>query len=1275
MTELYIFSQDDKLLTILSEGTGITSAPIRDELNQGSSFSFTTRSHAVYSQSYDINNNLTEVAGSFIGTLGSRTANKLNVSPSQFIKEENRVVFKDRLGDFREFVIKEIDDINGIEGPRTEATCIPSYLEELGNHIVVDKRFVNSTAQTALNAALEGTRFTGIVEVDLGEATTNFYYISSVDAVWETRDTWGGDIKDVVHLAADKSRVAKREMRLVQRLGEDKGLRFDIDNNIEQIERTVLSYPFTALYGRESSLRIEDEEGEETGGHTRYIGFEDVEWRKSWGDPVDKPLGQKWVGDPDALLKYGYKKDGQLLHLEDIFSNQDYEDPAELLWATWEHLKIAQHPEVNYRLAVDLLDKKAELGDTAIAIDREFARPIEIQTRIIAIEYDLLDIEDTAVVEMGQFLDLEDNRIDEVINTIENNRNKWDHPIIDDTNYPDIKPDTPTNFTAEGLFRVIQLSWDYDTASYIKHYEVYGSQVSDFVPESQHLLYRGQISGYAHEVGTGETWYYYVRAVNTRGTASNFSNRVSATTEQLDLPDLENIVPEFIEYSIYEGETAPDEDEYKFWLDVSSKPYVLKRWDGDGWIPLSPINADDIGAVDRQDYDQKVSEIVTDLADKADAEWVDGQLRSKLDLSEYTDFKEDYEETIVNIEERADGLAQSVAEVNVRIDNLDVRGTNFITHLPENWEQGARKLDDGTTYDETNAIRLTETYDIESNEDYVLTRYLDVEWIAIYLYDKNGNFKRAISAGYNDDDTWKSFTTASDEKRFTIVIYANGIDVLDLGVTIKAKLSLGTESSGWTPNINDTGQLVANVQEYVSEFEQTSQQIKADVSALEVDITDLGKDVSDINAELVVQADLISSKVDNTQYQTDINGIIEDIENHNTLIEQKADAIELSATRQELDVLSGEVESQRAELNVHADMIESKVDSESFDLLSKTVKSFGSHIEQTDKNILLQVSRTKAVEDGLEQANAQLEINAEEIESRVTKYKFNEDMDLVNSKISSVEQTAEGIMQSVHSFREEYDGFVESTSVAFNILSESVESRVEKRTYVTDMDNMTIRVDEAFTEIRQNADSITQKVSKNGVISAIEQSPEQVKISANRVDISGDLLVRNGKVYIQDGVVTNDMIAQDARIDFAKIANVEITDAMITNLSADKIDSGKLKGIEITSSDEDGEYIVNLKNGEIRTFTDGRQRFGVYGDGLVAYHWETEAEVATFRASHKDHEQFGADIGGYGDYFSIGRHVGGGTVRPQFELNWSGQYDRALLYGGAGVRDYGYIEL
>ncbi len=304
MAELYIFNQDDKLLTILSESTGLTSAPFRDELNKVPS-------------------------EPFIFTIDA------DVDRSKYVKEENRVVFHDREGYLREYVIKEIDDNNGVDGPETEAICIPSFVEELNNNIVVDRRFVDKEAQDALDAALEGTRFTGNVEASFGKESTNFYYLSSLNAIWKVRNTWGLDINPIVYLNANKTHITKREIQLKQRLGADNGLRFEIDHNIDEIQRTVLSYPVTALYGRGASLETDE------GGHTRYIDFSDVEWKKSKGDPVDKPLGQKWVGDPNALQKYGYKKDEQLLHREGIFSNQEYEDPKELLLATWNHLQDA----------------------------------------------------------------------------------------------------------------------------------------------------------------------------------------------------------------------------------------------------------------------------------------------------------------------------------------------------------------------------------------------------------------------------------------------------------------------------------------------------------------------------------------------------------------------------------------------------------------------------------------------------------------------------------------------------------------------------------------------------------------------------------------------------------------------------------------------------------------------------------------------------------------------------------------------------------------------
>lgn len=503
MAELYIFSQDDELLTIITESTGLISAPFRDEVNSVASEPFTFTVDA-------------------------------DVERAKYVKEENRVVFKDKDGFFREMVIKELDDIDNIDGPQTTAICLPAWLDELSENFVLDKRYSDKEAQLALNDALAGTRYIGEVEVSLGLASTNFYRLSSVDCIWEIISVWGGEFKDTVEFTGNK--ITTRKILLLQRLGADKGTRFEIDHNIEQIQRTVLSYPKTAMYGWGASLETDG------GGHTRYIDFADVEWKVSNGDPVDKPKGQKWVGDPDALLKYGRKHDGQLLHRFAEFSNQDYEDPEdpeELLWATWLNLQENKEPVINYKLSVDLLDKDASLGDGAVAIDREFARPIEIQTRVIAIEYDLLDIEGTAVVEMGQFLNLGD---DDIYRELDDLKQEIQKPRptkpIDNESFPDIKPGIPSNVMAVGGFQQIQIFWDYDSEVYISHYEVYGSQIKDFIPDSQHLLYRGRVSAFTHEIDTDETWYYRIRAVNRRGTAGDYSVRVNAASVRINTPDI-----------------------------------------------------------------------------------------------------------------------------------------------------------------------------------------------------------------------------------------------------------------------------------------------------------------------------------------------------------------------------------------------------------------------------------------------------------------------------------------------------------------------------------------------------------------------------------------------------------------------------------------------------------------------------------------------------------------------------------------------------------------
>ncbi|MBN6890061.1 phage minor structural protein [Cytobacillus horneckiae] len=660
MTELYIFNQDDQLLTIISEDTGLISTHYRIEINSvpDTPFSFTVEADS---------------------------------ENAKHVLEENKVVFRDHEGDLRLFVIKELDDMDSDDGPESTATCEPEFLE-LAEHFIMDRRFTDKQAQEALNAALEGTGWIGEVEVELGLASTNFYRMRSIDAVWDIIKTWGGEFKDIVEFD-DNNQIVARKIKIIQRLGSEPGHRFEIDHNTTEIGRQVISYPVTAMYGWGASLEIQDEEGNHTGGYSRYIDFGDVVWSKANGHPVDKPKGQLWVGDPEAFAKYRLIRDGVGKHRFGEFSNQDYEDPEELLWATWQNLQENKHPVVHYQLSVDLLDEKVSLGDTAIAIDRQFSRPIEIQTRIIAIEYDLLDIENTMVVEMGKFIDLEDNSLEELKKEVEKIRDRPQQ--VTDGSYPDIKPGTPINVAAHGGMEVIQLYWEYASEIYLKHYEVYGSQIKDFIPDSQHLLWRGRTSSFAHTVGTDQVWYYRIRAVNYQGTPSDWSLQVIGATHRVKNEDI-----------LFGPEIAAELRE----LDIIANGSI-------DLIKLSNDAKEAIQAEAKQYTDAEIQatevSLMSELANKAGFDYVDGKLFL---MNEELLQKVDngvYQNKMFQIDNSLEGLSLRAQTVEANVNELTGEVGNALTQISEvdikadQIMQSVTSLDQTVT-DQGNAITRAE---------------------------------------------------------------------------------------------------------------------------------------------------------------------------------------------------------------------------------------------------------------------------------------------------------------------------------------------------------------------------------------------------------------------------------------------------------------------------------------------------------------------------------------------------------------------------------------
>ncbi|CAG9621088.1 phage tail spike protein [Sutcliffiella rhizosphaerae] len=445
------------------------------------------------------------------------------------IEKGNLIGFHDRDDEsfFHLFEIIDTEDKHG-EFAEKIAEC-KHIIRELSGEHVEDFQPINVTAEFALGLALEGTRWEVGIVGDFGLNSTNFFRENPLSCIEKILARWGGELR--FRVLFEGNRITDRLVDLLPRRGGEKGGRLEYGHNVESIGRSEsIQEVKTALrgYGR----------GEDTGNDTsRRIDFKGVEWSISQGDPVDKPLGQDWVGDEKAKEIYGKPNgDGTFRHIFDIYENSEIEDPSQLLRETYEILQQTKQPFFNYRLNSIILKNKYELGDTLIVIDDEFSPPIQSRSRIIVYERDLLE-EGNDIIEVGKFLPLitdQDDRVEKIIEKVNDRAAIWDNPPATettDTTFPDIVPPVPIGISTTGLFKTIKINWHYFTESYIAAYEVYASKMQGFEPQPEDLIFRGKTSGILFEAGeVNEQWYFRIRTINTHGTASDFTEEIIEKT-------------------------------------------------------------------------------------------------------------------------------------------------------------------------------------------------------------------------------------------------------------------------------------------------------------------------------------------------------------------------------------------------------------------------------------------------------------------------------------------------------------------------------------------------------------------------------------------------------------------------------------------------------------------------------------------------------------------------------------------------------------------------
>ena len=179
-----------------------------------------------------------------------------------------------------------------------------------------------------------------------------------------------------------------------------------------------------------------------------------------------------------------------------------------------------------------------------------------------------------------------------------------------------------------------------------------------------------------------------------------------------------------------------------------------------------------------------------------------------------------------------------------------------------------------------------------------------------------------------------------------------------------------------------------------------------------------------------------------------------------TRFEQNNEHIQMVAGR--VDIVDGNVESYRAEFKVEADNIRSTV--------SEQVAGLTSNVTQTAREIRSEVSAgNNMLRSEILQTATFIMMSVENKEDGLR---------------SEILQTASMIRSSVSASNSQLYSAITQTASQIRLEVRNTNSNI-------------------YSLIEQNADGISSKVSKDGVISAINQSAESVDISASKINLSG----------------------------------------------------------------------------------------------------------------------------------------------------------------------------
>lgn len=283
-------------------------------------------------------------------------------------------------GNFVCFVFKnkqKLFQIMNTTSEHTDGILIKTcYCETVGLELlnkVVRKSTLNGDVKTFFNLILQDSTF----ELGYVDPTITEFKTIQIDkptpiytVIQDNLETYNIEIEFTVKFK--KSKVYKQYINVYRQRGEVTHARFEYSTNVDNVKKNEdLSDFCSALIGYGQN----------------GIDFKNVEWLKSNGNPVDKPLNQDFVVDEKAHM-YFHNDDGS--YITGVFeSNAD--NPADLLNETWKKLQEIKEPKIDYETNISLLSEDVNIGDTVYVIDHEYEPDLYLEARVSELELSFTD--------------------------------------------------------------------------------------------------------------------------------------------------------------------------------------------------------------------------------------------------------------------------------------------------------------------------------------------------------------------------------------------------------------------------------------------------------------------------------------------------------------------------------------------------------------------------------------------------------------------------------------------------------------------------------------------------------------------------------------------------------------------------------------------------------------------------------------------------------------------------------------------------------------------